>query len=578
MASLWNRRALALLLPSGFIALLFLTIGRIGFQPTDDGNLLAQTYRLLHGQIPHRDVIFARPMGSTLLHLVDYGLPLPLFESARLIGIAEIVAYSLLFGWLIFDASPARWGPARWLAASASALVNMHTFLAISWYTIDGLLFVALGSVLLRAGLRDERPWVRRAGLLALGFAPLAKQSFYLAPLLGLAAVAWQGRSHSAARRLRTVLGSGALLALPLLSYVTWLAAENGFRDFVDQVTGAKGAWGTAFVTAFVPGKRGDLFVLVASVAGLLVAQRFFSARARRGTAPNRWIVADLACRSVMTLSVVRFVVTHHLEFRATWGLALVWAALVVVLWRAIADRTFDVVGALIVATGWMTALSWGYAVPNFVAGTAALYLLGRFWQGARPPISPAPRTIVIVAGTALALLATLSVTTVFAQARYRHPYGDRPAAELTATLAHVSPEFGRIRTNPNTDRYMSQLASCIRRYPARWKAVLPDNPAIYPALRLRNPFPLDWLYFDEVAGHEDRLLAAARKLNLEGHYLVLFQTFKLTALQVTDPLPIATASSAVYGGRLIGQIRARLHGRPIVCGYFVGVYEPSAA
>src|SRR6266540_215976 len=255
MAPAWHRRALALLWPAGLTVVVFVTIGRIGFQPTDDGNVLAQTYRLLHGQVPHRDVIFARPMGSAFLHIVDYGLPMPLFEASRLIGVAEIVAYSMLFAWFVFDSSPARWGAARWLAASASALVNIHTFLVIAWYTTDGLLLVALGSVMLRSGLREERPWVRRAGLVVLGCAPLAKQSFYLAPVLGLIAVAWQGRSRSGAAQLKRVIGSGILLALPLSLYATGLAATHALSDFVDQVTGAKAVWGGDFVTRFSAGK-----------------------------------------------------------------------------------------------------------------------------------------------------------------------------------------------------------------------------------------------------------------------------------------------------------------------------------
>jgi len=553
------------------------TIGRIGFQPTDDGNVLAQTYRLLHGQIPHRDVIFARPMGSALIHIVDFGVPMPLFEASRLIGIVETVAYSLLFAWLVFDSAPARWGPARWLAASASSLVNMHTFLVIGWYQTDGLLLLALGSVLLRTGLREGRPWLRRAGLLALGCAPLTKQSFFLAPVLGLVAMAWFGRSRPGMEQSRRVIGAGILLSIPLGLYGVWLAANRAVSDFLDQTAGAKVVWGRDFFSAFGPGKRGDLLALVGSVAALLVLQRIMSARSRRSGTPNRWIVADLVVRATMTVIVVGFVVTHHLEFRATWGFSLVWLALLVVLFRAIVQRTLDRAGVVIVAVSWMTSLSWGYAVPNFVAGTAALYVLDRFWRDARPPPwPPVQRTILIVAGIALALTGTGFVTGTFAQARYRHPYGDQPAAELTATLTNVSPEFGRIRTNRNTASYLSDIANCIRKYPARWNAVLPDNPAIYPALKLRNPFPIDWMYFDEIRGHGPEILSAARRLNAQGDYLVLFQTFKLTALLVTDPLQVATASSPLYGGPLMEQIRSTLKGSPVVCGYFVGVRAPA--
>jgi hypothetical protein len=553
------RRLLAVAVPGGLIATLYVWVGRLGFQPTDDGNLLAQTWRLLHGEVPHRDVIFARPMGSAALHLVDYALPMPLFESARLIGIAEFVAYSLLFAWLVFDRPPSRWGPARWLAAAASALVSIHTFPLIGWYTTDGLLLVAAGFVLLRTGLRDDRLWMRAVGMLLLGCAPLAKQSFFLAPVLGGVLVATDVRSSG--RRLESFIGSGLVAALPLAAYLGILAIAGGLGDFFSQIAGAKTVWGTSFVSAFDAGRAA---LGLSSVAGSTVALLLV-----RRTVKNAAI--DLAARAGYTAVIVWFLVSGHLAFRGTWALALVWAALLVVLWRAIAERTFDRAGLIVVAAGWMTALSWGYEVPNLIAGACALYLLDRAWRdvdlrGVRALV--ALGTVVTLAGSSL-------ITAAFAQARYRHPYGDRPAAELTAPLADVSPEFGSIRTNPNTASYLSELARCVRAHPASRTAVLPDNPGIYPALELRNPFPIDWMYFAEIAGHEDRILRATRRLNERGDYLVLFQTFKLTALQETAPLPKATATSRIHGGPLMHEIRARLHGRAVTCGYFVGVYAP---
>src|SRR5690349_11471336 len=46
----------------------------IGFNPTDDGFVLAYGRRLLDGQVPHRDFITIRPVGSALLHLPELWL------------------------------------------------------------------------------------------------------------------------------------------------------------------------------------------------------------------------------------------------------------------------------------------------------------------------------------------------------------------------------------------------------------------------------------------------------------------------------------------------------------------------
>ena len=564
--------------PIGLVVLLFIVVGRLGFQPTDDGNLLAQTYRLLHGQAPHRDVIFARPMGSAFLHVLDFGVPLPLFEAARLIGIAEIVAYSLLFAWLILEASSANWRLAAALAAAASALVNMHTFPLIGWYTTDGILLVASGFVALSTGERNERTYLRWIGLLLLGAAPLAKQSFFLAPVLGLAFVLWEDRSLDAGRRIRRVAAAAALLATPAAAYGAMLVARGALRDFVDQVAGATTVWGGSFARAFGNGAaRGRLFLLLGAVAAAFLTVWLVERARRRGRgASTGFALLDLAIRMALSGAVVWFIASSHLAYRATWGLALIWAALLVVLLRAAVERTLDRAGVLVVAVGWMTSLSWGYEVPNLVAGTAAFYLLARAWRGARiPDLDARRRRALYAAGLVTALAASAIVGATFMQARYRHPYGDRPAAELTAMLANVSPDFGRIRTNRNTASYLSRLASCVRSHPARWTAVLPDNPGIYPALRLRNPFPIDWMYYAETTGHEERIVQSARRLDGDGHYLVLFETFRLTALQETAPLPLATISTPIYGGRLMREIRGALHGTPFACGYFVGDYLP---
>src|SRR4030042_3917580 len=43
----------------------------LGYNPTDDGFILAYGRRLLEGQIPHKDFISIRPSGSAFLHLPE---------------------------------------------------------------------------------------------------------------------------------------------------------------------------------------------------------------------------------------------------------------------------------------------------------------------------------------------------------------------------------------------------------------------------------------------------------------------------------------------------------------------------
>ncbi len=49
-------------------AICHLSFSWMGYNPTDDGFVLAQSRRILDGQIPHRDFISVRPVASALLH------------------------------------------------------------------------------------------------------------------------------------------------------------------------------------------------------------------------------------------------------------------------------------------------------------------------------------------------------------------------------------------------------------------------------------------------------------------------------------------------------------------------------
>src|SRR5205823_3852687 len=127
------------------------------------------------------------------------------------------------------------WRAWEGVAVAASALISIHAFPLMDWHTIDGLLVVALGFVLV------QYPRTAVAGLLALGAALVVKQSFFLAPLLGAAMLA--ARS-APAQRFATVVRSLLWAAVPGALYVIVISVFGALPAFVHQATGARLIYG----------------------------------------------------------------------------------------------------------------------------------------------------------------------------------------------------------------------------------------------------------------------------------------------------------------------------------------------
>jgi hypothetical protein len=565
-----TRRVLvALLWPAALVAAVYLVVGRWGFNPTDEGLLQSGSYRILCGQIPHRDWISPRPVFSYLVHTLDFAIPGPLFEVSRMIAIAEFALYAVLFAWLVYRLPPWRWGWLRALGAAGSMFVNMHVFLVTSWYTVDGLLLVAAGLLLVREGVERERASIVRIGFLCLGLSLITKQSFFLGPILGWMLLAPRVRAQpSLSRRGVELAWTVVAVAAPALAYGAWISCAGGFRAMATQLTSGSIVYGRELVTTLAVGReRVALAALLIGELALLAAGRLAM---RRQSA-----IGDFLVRCGLSALFIAVPLAGGLTFfGSSWGIRLVWMFAAFLAFDSRARGAVDVTGLSVLGASWMAMLTWGLPVPNLMGGTLILFVLDRTWRDA--PAHPWHGAAWL--RSTMASAAALFVAGSFVHARSRNTYLDATAERLTASLERVSPEFGDIRTNPTTAKYMEQIAECVRRFPARSVAVLPANAAVYPALRLRDPFPIDWTFPQDLRGSEERLLDAVDALNREGDYLVLFQTQSGSTLASLSALPDASLATPIFHyddeRRTPLEIYARLNGRRIAVGSFIAVYS----
>lgn len=546
--------------------------GRIGFSVLDEGMIASYSRRILNGEVPHRDIVSVRPLGSALLHVVDLAIPLPLFTTIRLMGLAEVVAYSVLFATFILRRGLLRWTATESVVVATTVLVNIHTFPLMTWYTIDGLLFTGAGLVLAqRAGDTSSRR-AELAAMLCLGAAVAVKQSFFAAPLLGVL-ILW--RARPGARWLPAAVRRLAFAAIPGLLYLIWLTVAGALPDALRQLTAGRPVYGRSLFEAIgvitTPADRRAAFSghfpfeVVVPLLALLVAERRKAARRLVGPA-----------RAVVALAVVYLTLSQTLGYVDAWALELTWALVALVALVRVFRGHWSVTALTVLVLAWMTMLSWGHEVPSLVGGTVALCLVSL-------ALGQVDRLDAGRAGLLAATVAFVVVAVVFVHARRDSPYYDRPEAQLTYDLGRIDRDLTGIRTNQVTGQYVAAAARCIKRYPADSVAILPDNPGLYAALGLISPFPLDWVIRGDYAGATAKIVRAAERLERQGNYLVLFQVVSGLELSRMKTLPRATRAdspvmlaSPIYDPPLARRIIDTLDGRHIVCGPFLGVYEPN--
>ncbi len=559
-----------------------LRVGRFGFHPSDQGFILAQAWRVLHGEIPHTEIISARPLGSAYLHIVDFLLPGPLFFVSSVLSMLEIILATIAFTVLVTRRRVRDWGPGLTGLTAAASLLNLNAFPLMAWHTIDGIFLTACGAWALDSGLRNGQAWPRRLGLVLLGTAVFVKQSFAPVPVIAFLWLVLHPSMREGALRAGRWWARLAwdLLALNafLILYIGIVAVDGGLGVMADQLTGGLPAYGERLLALWLenpetlmrPPVRGLTFFAIA--AALLALVTLFGERAGFVGA----VFARLLVLAGVAV-VIGTVVDGHFTGASRWADVLWWILGVALLVNWAATRRFPLAGTMVFATGFMTSLSWGNDTPTLFTGTLALTALLLLADGL-PPLPEPPRWIGLTAATAMGLVAVIASGWAVVAHHDEGAYLDMAHEKLTEDLGAVTPSMNGIRTNPGTFTYISQIRDCITRFPAARTAILPDNPFAYPAFELRNPFPLEWpLPLEIVADAPQRMIATADDLNREGDYLVLFQTVRTSSLTGGGPVPAGIAPDTPifdYLG-LEKALQSRLTGETVTCGSFVGKWAP---
>ncbi len=334
-----------------FLALVPLTahlaLSWMGFNPTDDGFVLAHGRRILDGQVPHLDFISIRPVGSPLLHLPE------------LLLAGDLVLYASRFVWWC-ELAVVAWVWVGLLATLLEVDLDARERLAIrllvvmltahvapprAWHTVDGIFLASLG-----LGLASgPRPPAKALGYLLVGAAGLCKQNFLaLAPAALLGLGDW-GRP----RYWIAVVVPGAL-------YVSGVILLGGGPDLLAQV-GVAHDLVSAGLAAYLSNPMVAIGVVVGALAGWLprLASRHGALAWSRGIVALGPLSVLLAPLGLLATALTgSYTLYGRIPAFALFGVALGRLSALPASGRVPAMRA----AFLGLAVAWASSVSYGYA------------------------------------------------------------------------------------------------------------------------------------------------------------------------------------------------------------------------
>ena len=443
-----------------------LSFSWIGFTPTDEGFTLANSRRILDGQVPHRDFILIRPFVSPLIHVPFVLFGDNTFWLSRLFVWFQLASISWLWVSIINRMMKFPFSVANKVLISLICFAaSVHTKHITAWNTIDGLFFIAIGLAL---AIRN-RPAAKLIGYFLIGLSPLCKQSFVFIPLLSLIILGdW--------RQVKCWVAA----ASPALCCLVFLALTHALSDAFVQLTSR-----TELVSVgLLPytGKRLMLSVVVGYLS-------FWLGLGRSSSMPDQ-VKKRIAISMIYfapllgTAASLWFDILMDTSF-LLFGFLL--GATIYLLTHNSSPQKAKHVSLLVLLTAWSASLSGGYNSPALVSGPILVALIAHVFSRYK-------QNNKLFLQYSLPIASALILYS-FGVARTRYIYRDKAAGQLTYPLEGVLRGGKHIYTNSNTYEFMYDLKRAVELAENENKeyTILPNVAAYWVESAEENPLPIVW-------------------------------------------------------------------------------------
>ena len=555
-----NKRNLSLfwrvIAPTILILVFWWTQALYGFHPSDDGFILAQSWRLTHGEIPHVDFTSPRPLGSAFIHAPIALLPVGMLAASRLFVVFQfywIAKMSTKIAFKQFELDKTYTG---FCLTAIAFLFNVGTWPIMAWHTIDGIFLGVTAIAMAKTNIEKShvriQHWV--VPLLLAGTAPLIKQGFAVVPIVMLLLVV--------ASKMKPLIPLTGLMLLPGAAFMTLTIRTPGGllsqlhsgskRELIEPLN--------VFLSGLKSAGLGSLStVLILVLLGVVIVAKKNPKLALYGS------ILSIAC-AVYLSGAQDFSMSNY------WANFFVLVVSVCLL--AFCRKVLDIIlyGSLL-SLASAASLSWGVPYPSLLGGSLLIASIGLLAEKNYNFLITKPSfKFVLNLVLGLAVICTSAFVT---QARSRNVYNEPRRELLTASVD--MPQFMLIKMSANSAEYLKSIRSCLSQFPAATLAVLPDGPGIYPFFNKTNPFDSDWwLTAERVPDKEHRDFATVQELNERDDWLVLVQSYSVFDLARISREDVNVKREMVFYDSADMGVFNSLDGELISCNSFTGKYRPN--
>jgi hypothetical protein len=168
-----------------------------GFNPTDEGVVLAQSWRIINGEVPHKDFVSIRPAGSSYLHSIALFVTGDVVVNARWIVIFQFFIIALIASLTIYKLLSNQYKKSS-IIVFVTMLLSIFTMSILnynlySWTTIDAVFWSVLAIPFI---FNEKNKFAQIAGLIFLSFAALSRQTFALVAIAGFLHIIYHNRKN----------------------------------------------------------------------------------------------------------------------------------------------------------------------------------------------------------------------------------------------------------------------------------------------------------------------------------------------------------------------------------------------